>query len=362
MNEEVLKRHNEQYKEELQNNKIEEIQSQNDEEDIELDKYKNFNIRDDNNTIISVPESDNGTDVDEREFTKLSIHSEKFINTTNLIFNILLSYGIAILFLIIIGTGIYNYNFFPFKIQKVNNWASQIGSAIFFASYWTSNMIALRFMTIVAYIFFISSAFYIDLVPYTDSLTWTFIFIMINIHQIIKLFYQKRPIVFDPFREKIYVNMFQGIMTRVSFKALTKNSLLRDLSRDRFYCKNGDRCSNLSILIYGKMRVLYPPKKKDTYDNNGDLYDNDETKMDKINYIKDNEFIDSPQWMLRKDKKKGKRFTYTIIADTDCKYLTWSREFLVELLEKYPELEQPLLGSLGLDVSSKVLGDSSFEF
>jgi hypothetical protein len=327
-----------------------------DKEDIqeEENNIELFNIRDDD-TIISIPLSEaNESDIDEKEFTKLSIHSEKFINNLNLSFNIVLAYGIAALCFILVGTGLGHHNFLPFKIQKVSKWATQFGYAIFLASYWTSNMILLRIMTIVGYIFFILSAFLSDLTPYLDVLTWTFIFVMLNLQQIIKLFYDKRPIVFDAFREKIYVSMFDGIMSRSDFKSLTKNSLLRDLCKNRFYTKNGDRCSNLSILIYGKMKIIYPKKKNI---NNASLYDDEEETSNTI-FIKDNEFIDSPQWMLRKNKKKGKRFTYSIMAETDCKYLTWSREFLIELLEKKPDLEQPLLGALGIDVSGKVLGNS----
>ena len=306
-------------------------------------------------TIVSIPASEcNESDIDEKEFTKLSIHSEKFMQTMNLCFNILFAYGIAALIFIILGTGFLKHNFLPFEIQEVSSWATQIGYLIFLASYWTSNMIMLRFMTIFGYIFFTLSSFIGSPIPYIDVLIWTFIFTMLNIQQIIKLFYDKRPIIFDSFREKIYVSMFAGIMTRVDFKSLTKNSLLRDLSKGRFYCQDGDRCSNLSILIYGKMKIVYPNRNPI---NNDSLYDdNDETEG--TVFIRDNEFIDSPQWMLRKNKKKGKRFTYSIITETDCKYLTWSREFLVELLEKYPTLEQPLLGALGIDVSGKVLSDS----
>ena len=324
-------------------------------EDKENDDIELLNIRDDAHTMVSIPPSDaNESDIDEKEFTKLSIHSEKFINNLNLCFNIVLAYGIAALFFIIIGTGLLDHNFLPFEIQSVSSWATQIGYCIFLASYWTSNMILLRIMTIVGYIFFTLSAFLGDLTPYMDVLTWTFIFVALNLQQIIKLFYDKRPIVFDAFREKIYVSMFDGIMTRADFKSLTKNSLLRDLSKDRFYSKEGDRCSNLSILIYGKMKIIYPKKKKIYNDS---LYDDEEDHSSTV-FIRDNEFIDSPQWMLRKNKRKGKRFTYSIMAQTDCKYLTWSREFLIELLEKYPDLEQPLLGALGIDVSGKVLGDS----
>ena len=120
------------------------------------------------------------------------------------------------------------------------------------------------------------------------------------------------------------------------------------MDRNRLYCKNGDRCSNLSVLVYGKMKII---NSKKNIDNENDLYNSsNEENM----YIYENEFIDSSQWMLR-DGKKGKRFTYSIITSTDCKYLTWPREILTELLKKHPGLEQPLSGALGIDVSNKVL-------
>ena len=302
-------------------------------------------------SIISIRSDANESDINEKEFTKISIHSEMFINNLNLLFHILFAYGVALLLLLIIGTGFYKYNFFPFDIQKISSWITQVGYIVFLASYWTSNVILLRILIIIGYIFFTISAFVTNIIPNMDTLLWTYIFVTINLKQIIKLFYDKRPIVFDSFREKIYVNMFDGIMSRVDFKSLTKNSLLRDLSKDRFYCQSGDRCSNLSILVYGKMKV----NSSFNHNSSNDLYDNEKTI-----YIKEDEFIDSPQWMLRHNKKKGKRFTYSIQACTDCKYLTWSREFLIELLEKNINLEQPLLGALGLDVSHKVLGDYDF--
>jgi len=310
--------------------------------------------------IEEVDDNDNESDIAEKEFTKLSIHNGKFVHILNKLFLVLISYGFLLL-VTVLFSGIFGHNVFPFQTQDLSHWATQTGYVIFFASYWTSNMILLRVMTIVGYIFFTTSAFLGDTTPYMDVLAWTYIFCMINIQQIITLLYERRPIVFDPYREKIYKSMFDGIMKRSDFKTLTKNSLLRDLDNNRFYAKTGDRCSSLSILVYGRMRVY---KSNELIDENDpvdvDLYDNASSQYEV--YINEDEFIDSSQWMLRnntKNKNKGKRFTYSIKAQGDCKYLTWPREILQELLENNPHLEQPLLGALGLDVSNKVLLQSN---
>ena len=302
--------------------------------------------------------SDMESDIGEKEFTKLSIHNEKFIHILNNLFLVLISYGFLLL-ITVLFSGIFKHNIFPFQIQDLSHWATQCGYVIFFASYWTSNMILLRMMTILGYMFFTTSSFLGDTTPYMDVLSWTYIFCMINIQQIIRLIYERRPIVFDPYREKIYTNMFDGIMKRSDFKTLTKNSLLRDLDNNRFYAKTGDRCSSLSILVYGRMRVYKSNEILDE-DEPVDLYDNVSSQNEV--YINEDEFIDSSQWMLRnntKNKNKGKRFTYSIKAQTNCKYLTWPREILHDLLEKNSHLEQPLLGALGLDVSNKVLLQSN---
>ena len=246
--------------------------------DIEL-SIENIEKEDDN-------VSDNESDIDEKEFTKLSIHNEKFVIILNKLFLVLISYGFLLL-ITVLFSGIFGHNVFPFQIQELSHWATQIGYVIFFASYWTSNMILLRVMTIVGYIFFTTSAFIGDTIPYMDVLSWTYIFCMINIQQIIRLLYDSRPIVFDPYREKIYTSMFNGIMKRSDFKTLTKNSLLRDLDNNRFYAKVGDRCSSLSILVYGRMRVY---KSNEIIDENDpvDLYDNTSSQYEV--YIDEDEF------------------------------------------------------------------------
>lgn len=347
MKEEDLIEHDKQFEEDEEEEDENEEKTDMDDPEFDHNLIDQVKYESDDNITVNIidDEDDKESDVDEKEFTRISIHNEKFVKTLNNCFLILISYGFAFLITILISS-FFNHNIFPFKIQDMNHWATQVGYIVFFASYWTTNVILLRLLIIIGYIFFTVSAFLTDSIPYMDVLTWTYIFVSINFKQILKILYDDRPIVFDSFREKIYLNVFKGIMKRSDFKTLTKNSLLRDLSKDRYYAKFGDRCSNLSILIYGKMKVYRKINNENLYDDNNI-------------FINENEFIDSSQWMLRKNKKKGKRFTYSIQAFDNCKYLTWPREMLQELLDKNPELEQPLLGALGIDVSHKVLQNES---
>ena len=332
---------------------------QNDEDDDE-EVYYDYNteetesVREENPTIDIVDVVIDEEDDNEKEFIKISIHNERFVKILNKTFLVFISIGIFLLIMTIMSYYA-NHELYPFKTQKISHWSTQIGYGIFFASYWTINVMALRILVILGYAFFTLSLFLTSLIPYMDIILWTYVFVMINTQQIIKLIYKSRPIVFDSFREKVYKSIFEGIMDRADFKILTKNSVLRDISSGRYYATVGDRCSNLSILISGNMRVL---KSKKDADNNIiidtlSLYE--ELRSSTIS-INEGEFIDSSQWMLRNSTvKRGSRFTYSIVAQTDCKYMTWSREILCELLSKNKEIEQPLMGALGLDVSHKVL-------
>ena len=49
--------------------------------------------------------------------------------------------------------------------------------------------------------------------------------------------------------------------------------------------------------------------------------------------IKSEEFLDSPEWIMR---NTSSRFKIELLAITDCKYLMWPREVMIELLYYYP--------------------------
>jgi hypothetical protein len=146
--------------------------------------------------------------------------------------------------------------------------------------------------------------------------------------------YNKRHIIFDNDYEKVYKRIFRKLMIRSVYQKLIMNSLIRIINQDRYYVKNGDMCNNLTILISGKMR------KTD--------------KQNKVSYVKECSFIDSPEFIMRK-YRAGQVFNISFYAETECKIIIWSRETINQILDKNKELNSLLLASLGIDVSHKVL-------
>ena len=280
----------------------------------------------------------------EREFIQLMITSDRFVKIADKVFHSLMTISFFLL-VSYWGAALDNYNFFPFNIAPTNNAWYYLAQIAFLMSYLMTNTLILRLIAILGYVLFIIWSFSVldmEVGIAMDFLLFTFINIFINLKKIIELLYEKRPIVFDPFREKIYQAIFKTIMTRNEFQKFTKNSLLRDLKKDSFYCKTGDRCVSLSILIFGKLQIF-------TNNENSNIY------------IDQDEFIDSAEWILLQSgyKKRGKRFNYSIIAREDCKYLTWPREMLSEILVENETLEQKLTAILGIDVSNKMFSHSS---
>ena len=317
---------------------------------ISTDDLKEIN---DNEVDIEIEDDDDHHDEtssnttnahNEKEFIKLTITSERFVKIADKVFHSIMTISFFLL-ISYWAADFDDYNFFPFNIAKTNNAWYYLAQIAFLMSYLMTNTLILRIIAILGYVLFIVWSFSVldmEVGVSMDFLLFTNINIFINLKKIIELLYEKRPIEFDPFREKIYQAIFKTIMTRNEFQKFTKNSLLRDLQKGSFYCRAGDRCVNLSILIFGKLQIFT---------------DNEDSKI----YIDQDEFIDSAEWILLQSgyKKRGKRFNYSVIARDDCKYLTWPREILNEVLKENEDLEQKLTAILGIDVSNKMFSHSS---
>lgn len=287
------------------------------------------------------PYDEEEEDDDEKEYG-VKISQELCVKIINKTFDSMMIIGFFILFCLWIASP-FDFNFFPFKIADVNDWWYQIAQIIFLGSYWTTNILLLRGLIILGYIFFIIWAIKNQDYPSMDFYMFTYIYIIINFKNIIQLLYEKRPIKFDDMREKVFEEVFDGIMTRNEYIILSKISLIRELPKSGFYCKINDKCNNLSILIDGRIRIFKNSENiKTTFINNG-------------------EFIDSAEWLLKNAKKRkgGKRFKYFMKADDNCIYLTWPREILAVTLKEHPEIQHKLDGALGIDVSKKLFNNSS---
>ena len=314
--------------------------------DYDLKKYDSESLID----ITSVISSD-GNDIihteheeDDKEYY-VRITQESCLKLIHKTFDSMLVIGAFLILCLWIS---YNrFNFFPFKINKLNNWWYQLGQLTFIMSYWTTNILLLRILLIVGYLFFVISTTVLGGIPSMDFYLFTYIYFIINLKKIMELMYSKRPIVFDEYREQIYEHVFEGIMTKSEFEELSKTALIRELPKGGFYCKIRDRCNNLSILVKGRLRI---------FKNSENI---------KTTFIEENEFIDSAEWLLKHSKKnkikqdKGRRFNYYMKADDKCIYLTWPREILFEILKENEDLQTKLKGALGLDVSHKLFNNSS---
>lgn len=297
-----------------------------------------------NPSVISSIERRNSedTDIDEddREFG-VKITQELFRRLLNRVFFTLMCIIGFLLISFWIGDA-KDYNIFPFTVNKANTWWYQVAQCIFLLSYWTKKILLLRIFTILGYSFFIGWAIDAGGNPSMDFYLFTCIYVLINIEKIAELLYEKRRIEFDEYRQKIYDDIFHGIMSANDFQELSKTALIRELRKGQLYCKIKDKCHNLSILVVGRIRI---------YKTNENV---------KNTFINEGEFIDSAEWLLKQsNKEKGRRFNYYMKAEEKCTYLTWPREILYETLKENTNLQEKLNGALGIDVSNKLFNNSS---
>lgn len=231
-----------------------------------------------------------------------------------------------------------NPSFLPFEIVPVDwgkpaSTAAQLSIFFTFLSFITSNVLLLRIALCLSFGIGIV-AFGISTAPLNLSFVlWYFAIFLINMRHVVILLYDRRHLEFDPDREKAYVEVFEKLLTRNSFEALASTALIRVVNPGRDYIKVGDSCENLTLLLSGTI------KKIDT--------------MGKVSFVNGGEFVDSPEWIMQTEAS-GRRFNISFNAETECRLLLWPREMLNDLLLVHPELEGPLLASLGIDVSKKV--------
>lgn len=288
--------------------------------------------------ILNLPES---------KFKKLLFKYILNPKNYNTFYKILFGNSIILLIIVllsdIIGYGI------PIKSTlPVGNWMFQMANGFLLMSYISSNILFLRIILSIGGVWFIIWMYNFEGGIIFDGILWNYVTLLINIRHSVILFYAKRPIVFDKDREQIYLQKFKGIMPRSDFKILSKNTFIRELRKDRYYAQRGDTCNNLSVIISGRIIIVRKDKEDSIMSKNSEniIYQTTEEQ-----YIMPNEFIDSPEWIMRKTKNK---FSVSMLVDKNCKILIWPYEILNVILKKNPHLEPSLTGVLGIDVSNKI--------
>jgi len=254
-------------------------------------------------------------------------------------------FGISCIVLIILLFSVLDPSILPFEIvhvewKEATDSMTQISICLAFVSFITTNMLILRIFVIIS---FTANIISIALAPSHLNLImimWSFVIILVNFHHMVSIIYNKRPIKIDKLRENVYNNVFKELMTRHDYKILIKNSLIRNIPKGRYYCKSGDICNNLSVLISGQMEVIRDVENDDC--------------MGKNLLVKENEFIDSPEWLMQYTDY-GTTFNISISTLENSVIMTWPREVLNEVIHHNDFLKTPLLGILGIDASKKVL-------
>ncbi|ETO36349.1 Popeye domain-containing protein [Reticulomyxa filosa] len=178
----------------------------------------------------------------------------------------------------------------PFKASRLNSVIFQFANVFLLLSYVSSNILWLRIVLTLACLCFAVWAGTFPPGSLLDTFMWNAVMMLINLRHAVALLFQLRPIQFDRVEhEQVYSHMFQGLISRKDFKILCDVCLVRQLrkvwliqiffkkiylfdfdfdfdffflikKKGRYYSQINDACSNLSILIKGKIQVVKAPQ------------------------------------------------------------------------------------------------------
>jgi hypothetical protein len=289
----------------------------------------------------NVEEEVSGSDLDEI----MSRSSMLFFNTIEHYFNLeylstcfTVVYGTTLMILVVVLCSDLDPKIIPFRILPIQfnhmpNLTAQLSMMFTFFSFVTTNVLFMRVVLVLSFgIAIISNSLCPPPLNFS-FMVWQFAILLINSKHVLIICYGKRHISFDVDREAIYDKMFSTLLSRHEFQRLTEGSLIRTVNSGRFYANINDSCSNLTILIGGKL------EKTD--------------KAGKSTLVEECTFVDSPEFIMR-ESEVGQLFNISFFAKTDCRIMIWPREVMNKLLERNSDLNGPLLASLGIDVSKKV--------
>lgn len=129
-----------------------------------------------------------------------------------------------------------------------------------------------------------------------DTVIWNAIFCLINAVRASELAWQRRPIKFDrEEHEIVYAEVFEPVgISRLNFKSLIANSLIRTLRAGSTFIEAGNEATNLTLIYSGTMGIHSAPK--------------DGRPSERVGSVSKMQFVESPQWaniqVQRKKKSK----------------------------------------------------------
>eukprot|EP01126_Amoeba_proteus_P039587 TRINITY_DN4188_c1_g2_i2.p1 TRINITY_DN4188_c1_g2~~TRINITY_DN4188_c1_g2_i2.p1 ORF type:complete len:255 (-),score=31.27 TRINITY_DN4188_c1_g2_i2:79-804(-) len=146
-----------------------------------------------------------------------------------------------------------------YVVLPAGHWLFECANLILLLSYATPDLLRLRILLAAASVCFCFWAVFILKVS-VDTLVWNFVFVLINGYRIWEILRKSRVILLDEDRQYIYSQFFgagtiSNLTTR-QFKKLAKTASVKSFYRGDYYCKAGEYCDKLAIIIEGSASLI----------------------------------------------------------------------------------------------------------
>ncbi|KAF0300701.1 Blood vessel epicardial substance [Amphibalanus amphitrite] len=215
----------------------------------------------------------------------------------------------------------------------------QLANGCFLVSYLAPNsqrgLLALHAVLILG--FFLYSMWGWNVICAPGIFTWNFLFVLLNMGQVLHIIYQMRPVKFNQELEELYSTLFEPLrVPRMLFRKLVSSEyaqLVTLHAGEAYALQNLTRTDRLGILLAGRCNVLS--------DNNF------------LHSIGPNQFLDSPEFESTKATAEEK-FKVGIIAANQCRYIFWHRSAIEYLFVKEPYLATVMSTMIARDITNKL--------
>eukprot|EP00992_Anisonema_acinus_P010237 TRINITY_DN6426_c0_g1_i1.p1 TRINITY_DN6426_c0_g1~~TRINITY_DN6426_c0_g1_i1.p1 ORF type:complete len:358 (+),score=128.52 TRINITY_DN6426_c0_g1_i1:55-1074(+) len=216
-------------------------------------------------------------------------------------------------------------------IAPMGNWNLQVADCMLVLSYAMSDFLLLRVCLAIACLCFIVYAITSPIGVMPDMLFFNMVMLLLNVRHACALLYEMRHVEFNAEHEQAYSEVFKEFMKRTDYMALVANGLVRFEKAGVVLKQEGDLVTSLCLISSGTVAVLKEKRR--------------------VNRYGPNELLEAPEWVESDLSPDGIRFEASFVAETDCVYLKWPREKLVELLREQPQLKAGLRAVLGLQTA-----------
>jgi len=197
---------------------------------------------------------------------------------------------------------------------------------IYCLAYIVTKMVWLRILTIVAALCTLPY-FYFQLEPLWSALFWQSCFLLINLVNLIVIYYNSLPLNMSEDEERLQSLVFRTISAREVRKLLNVGQIHKINSNEKFLGQ-GDANSDLYLLSKGSCRVFRDDKE--------------------IGFLHPGHFVGEMSFV------SDQPVSADVIADQPIEFIKWKKEDLDKFFIRNSSLKQYFYTLLGLDMAEKL--------